>query len=1073
MNKITIIIILLIFSTQLFAQIKITGKVTDGESGEALPGATIFLKNTDVGTTTDIAGLFSIEVVSETDILVFSFIGYETKEVTVGSQREINLVLKTGGVDLEEVVVTALGVSREKRSLGYSIEEISADDIAVKDPTSISNSLQGRVSGIQIRSGSGTVGGSSSVLIRGVSSLGGGNQPLYIVDGTPIANYNFSNTTEGYDFGNGAQDINPDDVESISVLKGAAATALYGSRAANGVIIITTKSGKKKQGLGIEINSTTTFDNIYIFPNFQNEYGGGSSLEFPLFEYDPAVHGSEWESFDGTPLVETRMDESWGPRLDGTEVLHWDSFVPESDSYNQTRPFSANSDNYKKLFDTGLTLSNSVALNGGNEKSAFRLGFTNITQKGIVPNSKLKKNIVSFKASNELHEKFEIFISGNYIKQETTGRSRFGYSSTGMSVPGSMRIWTQRQIDSDRLRNLYYSEQMGQQVGWNFKNASNGDFDLGEHNNAFWTLNNIYATDAKDRVYGNVGFIFKIIDGLTLTSTVRTDFYTMFIDKRIGSGGMQTDYFYETMRNSYENNFESMLNYNKRFKENWSLNAILGGNILYNKYKRRDTYTADGLIIENYFNVYNSNIVEGSNVFTERQTNSLFTSVSVGFKSYLYLDVSARNDWSSTLPVENNSYFYPAVSGSFIFSELFKNNSILSFGKIRAGYAQVGNDTYAYRLYNNYELTTFGETSTYTVPNESNYAFLRPETTKEYEFGIETSFFNGKAGLNLTYFDRTSFDQILGLDVSSTSGFSTAVINSGELQNTGLETSLFVSPVKTKDFFWNVNLNFSKYNSTLLTFNDVLDEFEISSVGSAWVIAEVGEEYGTLYTDGGYEYNENGDKLVDANGRFVKSGEPEKMGSILPDFNGGVMNIISYKGISFSALLDFQKGGLIYSYANRWSTKSGQTTVTVGLNDIGNPVRLPVEDGGGIRSEGVFEEGTIIDGIDVSGQPNNIYLEARTYFSHLKNFPEEFVYDASFIKLREIKIAYSLPKSFVSKTGFNAISFSVIARNVALLYANADGFDPDQVVSISNEQGYESGALPSSRSIGFNINLKF
>lgn len=1070
MKKLFTILTFLIAGLQIYAQSTISGTITT-EAGEPVAGASVWVKgNTSTGTIANADGKYKIEVPASAKALGFSFIGLETKEVTIGSKTVIDVVLANADIMFDDVVVTALGVSREERSLGYAVQELSADDIAVKDPTSVSNSLQGRIAGVQVKSGAGTVGGSSSVLIRGVSSLGGSNQPLFVVDGTPINNYNISGTTEGYDYGNGAQDINPDDVENISVLKGAAATTLYGSRGANGVIIITTKSGKKKKGLGVELNSTTTFDNVYILPEFQNEYGGGYSLEFPTFDYEASGLGAEWAKFDGTPVVETGADESWGPKLNGQQVLHWDSFVPESENYLKTRGWNAHPDNYKNLFDTGVTLSNGFAVNGGGDKSTMRLSYTNVSQNGVIPNSDLKKNMIAFKGTTQLNEFVEVFASVNYIKQSTTGRSRFGYSGSGLSVPGAMRVWTQRQVDTDLLRKHYYSDALGQQVGWNFRSIADGRTYIRWSNNPFWTLNNIYASDSKDRIYGNTGFKISIIEGLDFTATARTDYYTLNTTSRVGSGGTSTDYYGESGYTAFENNFDGIFNYAKRFGEDWSLNAVLGGNIRYSQYHSSYMNTVDGLVIENFFSVSNTQSpADASSYFSEKQTNSVFASASFGFKNMLYIDVAGRNDWSSTLPFDDKSYFYPAVSSSFVFSELLQDQNVLSLGKLRAGYAEVGNDTSPYRLYNSYGISNFGTTTTFTVENTRQNPNLKNERTSEFEVGIETAFLGGRLGANFTYFDRKSKDQIFAIDVSPATGYSSAVINAGELQNTGFEAVGYGAPVKTADFSWDIAINFSTYKSKLNSLYGDLEEYVVSDVGSAWVTAVVGGEYGTMYAAGGYDYDENGNKLVDENGYYVKSGKPEELGSILPDFNGGVMNTFTFKGISLSALVDFQKGGLVYSYANRWATVSGQTAQTVGMNDKGNPLRNDVDNGGGVRADGVFAPGT-----PKAGQQNDVYLVASSYFNQLRNFQEEFTYDASYIKLREVKLAYTLPQSFVSSLRLQGASVAFVARNVALLHSNAVGFDPEQVNSISNaSQGWEGGSLPSTRSVGFNINLKF
>ena len=1072
MKKHISLLVILLLGMQVFAQQNIRGTVKT-ENGEPIVGANVWIKgNTAIGTTANVDGYYSLQIKEgvKAHVICFSFIGMKTKEVEIGTKTEIDVVLKNDDILFDDVVVTALGVSREERSLGYSVQEVSSDEMAVKDPTSISNSLQGRVAGVQIKSGAGTVGGSSSVLIRGVSSLGGSNQPLYIVDGTPISNYDISNNTSGYDYGNGAQDINPDDVESVSVLKGAAATTLYGSRGANGVIIITTKNGKTKKGLGVEVNSTTTFDNVYILPKFQNEYGGGSSLEFPTFDYAASGLGEEWAQYDGTPVVETGVDESWGPKFNGQDVLHWDSFVPESENYLQTRPWVAHPNNYRDLFDTGLTLSNSVAVDGGSDVSSFRLAYTNVNQTGVVPNSELKKNMFAFKGSTKVADRIEVLASVNYIRQETNGRSQFGYSGDGSTVAGAMRIWTQRQVDPNLLRKYWYSDALGHQVGWNFRDISNGRTYMRWSNNPYWTLNNIYASDAKNRIYGNVGFKLNLIDGLTFSATARTDYYSMNVNRRIGSGGVTTDYYGESTYSSFENNYEGIFNYNKHLSEDWSLNAMLGGNIRYTQYKSSGIGTVDGLVIKNFYTVTNTvSPADVSSYFSEKQVNSVFASASVGFKNMLYVDISGRNDWSSTLPVNSHSYFYPSFSTSFVFSELLPYQSILSLGKIRAGYAMVGNDTSPYRLYNSYGIKSFGDITTFTVGDTRQNPNLKSESTAEFETGIEAAFLKGRVGVEFTYFNRKSSDQIFGLDVSKTTGYTAAVINAGELQNTGIEAVVYGTPVKTPSFSWNIFINFSKYESKLNSLYSDLEEYVISDAGSAWVTAVVGGEYGTMYTAGGYEYDEAGNKLVDENGYFVQSGQPEKIGSILPDFNGGVTNSFSYKNFSLTALVDFQKGGLVYSWANRYAAGAGQMPITVGNNDKGVSIRESVEDGGGVKSDGVFAPGT-----PKAGQASDIYLDARSYFRHRRNFQEEYVYDASFIKLREVKLGYTLPTNWIDGLRLQSATISLVGRNLALLHSNTEGFDPEQVNSISNAaQGYEGGSLPSTRSIGFNVNLKF
>ncbi|GAA4821467.1 SusC/RagA family TonB-linked outer membrane protein [Algivirga pacifica] len=1060
---------LLILAQFSFAQEKaITGIVQDA-SGTPLPGVVLVVPNTTKGTTTGIDGKFNLTLAPEDKQIVARLVGYQQQVIGVANLSNITITLQEDVETLEEVVVTALGVSRDKKALGYSVQQVSSESMNTVDPLSLGNSIQGKVAGVQIKGGSGNVGASTSVVIRGNASLGGSNQPLWVVDGTPISNYNISNSTDGYDFGNGAQDINPDDVESVSVLKGAAATALYGSRAANGVILVTTKKGKKKSGIGIEVNSMVTFDNVYILPEFQNEYGGGYELEFPTFDYAASGLGPEWEKFDGTPVVEAGADESWGPRMDGQQVLAWHSFVPESDTYNQTVPFSPQPNNYRDLFNTGVTTSNSVALSGGDETSTFRLGWTNVTQKGVVPNSNMQKNTITFRGTKDLNDRLKGFFSGSYVSQQTTGRTRFGYSGSGDNVVAGFRQWSQRQLDVDKLRELQYSDAMGQQVGWNMRSLTDGRTYLRWANNPFWTLNNIFAKDSKNRFFGNAGLSYNIAKGLDIKATARTDYYGLLTKTQKGTAnvdGIANAYAGESTRNSFENNFELIATYNERFGD-VSLNVVGGGNILYIESSASSASTADGLILEDFYHISNS--VSPANVFSsvyKKQMNSLFGSASVGYKDMVFVDASIRNDWSSTLPVDNNSYFYPAVSTSFIFSELLGDQDILSFGKLRAGYAKVGLDAAAYGLYKTYDATSFGTLQTFSansvLPSGSQ---LVNESTTEYEVGLETSFFNGRLSAEGTYFHRTSSDQILNVTLPSSTGYTSKTVNSGELVNKGYELLVNIVPVQTDDFRWDLGFNYTALTSEVTKLFGDLEEYRTAYYSSSgWANAVVGEEYGQVTMRRGHVFHENGERLVGDNGRYVYENVPYRMGSFMPDANGGVTTKLSYKGLTLSAQIDFQVGGLIYSTANRWAYKSGLAAGTVGLNDKGNPIRDAVADGGGIKVEGVNED----------GQPNETYIEAWRYFAdQAYYFTQEFVDDASYVKLRDMKLGYTLPSSLTKKIGIPSASVAVFGRNLALLYDNADGYDPEQVMSISNTQGVESGSIPSTRSIGFNVNLKF
>ncbi|PWJ42834.1 SusC/RagA family TonB-linked outer membrane protein [Sediminitomix flava] len=1041
----------------------VTGTVTD-PSNNPIPGVGIIVKGSQLGVSTDINGQYKITLNEEGSTLIFRLVGFQTQEIAIGNQSVIDVKLAEDIEQLDEVVVTALGVSREKKSIGYATQQVDESALLVKDPTSVANSLQGKVAGVQIRSGSGGVGASSSVVIRGYTSLSGSNQPLYVVDGTPVSNYDQGAASGGYDFGNGAQDINPEDVESVSVLKGAAATALYGSRAKNGVIMITTKSGKSSKGLGIEINTGVTFDRVFIIPDLQNEYAGGDNMDYYSFQYDPSIHGPEWEKFNGAKTLNTGTDESWGPRMDGTPVLMWHSFVPESNTYNQLVPLLPQKDNYERLFDTGITKTNSIALSNSDEKSSYRLAFTNVSQDGVVPFSTLDRNTLSLKSKTEINKYFTAFASASYVKQETR-RSGFGYSGSGTNIGSSFRVWSQRQIDPDILRKHTYSEALGQQVSWNMRNIADGRTYIRWSNNPYWALENIYATDQKDRIFGNAGLQFKLNEKFSVTATARTDYYSLQIQDQVGIEGTTTPSFGESKRISQENNFEILANYNDTFAEDWSVNVIAGGNIRTVAANSLGLSTTDGLVLDNYYHVRNTVNPEVGFFSSkyEEQINSIFTSASIGYKDFLFLDASHRIDWSSTLPPDDNSFGYSALSTSFVFSELLASQDVLSFGKLRAGIGQAGAGTGAYSLYNTYSTGAYGSANIFAVPNTLPNSELKNELATEYEIGLETQLFNGRIGLEATYFNKISENQILDVSVPSTSGYSTAIINAGEIQTDGVELVISATPLKIGDFQWDMIFNYAKVKSIVNELDGDLDTYRISSVGSGWVSAEAGGSYGDMYAYQGYVYDDAGNKVVDDNGLYERSGEPVNLGSAIPESNGGFINTFRYKGFSLGAQIDFSTGGLVYSFMDRWGTKAGQTARTVGINANGKNYRDPVEEGGGILSEGVR----------ANGEVNTQYVSAPAYFNRMRYLPEEFIYDASYVKLREVKLSYNIPSKLLSNIGLNAATLSVVGRNLALLKSNTPGFDPEVNSTTTNAIGYESGQAPSTRSIGFNLNVRF
>ncbi|WKN45208.1 SusC/RagA family TonB-linked outer membrane protein [Tunicatimonas pelagia] len=1042
----------------------ISGKVTSEEGGDPLPGVNVILKGTTQGTVTDIEGDFSLSVPSEDGILVFSFIGLESTEVVIGNQSTLNVTMSEDAQQLSEVVVTALGVEREERSLGYAVQEVKGEELTQARETNIVNSLAGKVAGVQVTGASGNIGGSSRVILRGINSISGDNQPLFVIDGTPIDNSNFNTTNTqrgsgGRDYGNAIQDINPDDIESMSVLKGPSAAALYGSRASNGVILITTKKGTARKGIGVEINTNLTFENPYILPDYQNEYGGGYKQEFDLHE--------------GQPVVNYAADESWGPRMEGQLVRQWYSWYPDDPDFGQLTPFVPHSNNIRDFYETGRTLTNSVALSGGNETTLFRLSYTNLSQKGTMPNSQLERNSVGFNGSTQLTEKLNVSTNINYVRNSVDGVPSTGYGQDAGNVVTAFNQWYQRQLDTDKLRN--YQNAQGQDRTWNIKSPTNLEPLYWE--NPYYVLYNSYANSQRERLFGNISLSYDIAPSLKITGWARTDYYTDRRDDRIATGMIPQDMYAEEIREVRENNFEVLMQYNKQLTDDFSLGANLGANRRDNILFRNTNRTVGGLNVPNFFNVEASIDRPIINDYeSRRRVNSVYGSANVGFRDIVYVEGTLRNDWSSTLPSGNNSYLYPSVTTSVVVSELLPGLSALSFMKVRAGWAQVGNDTDPYRLAVVYRSeNNYGDLPAFSVPNRLNNSELKPEITTSYEAGIDLRFFQNRLGLDVTYYDNKTTDQIIPLDVSATSGFRDAVINAGLVTNRGWEVMLTATPIELANSFrWDITANWARNQNEVVELTDEQDNYLISSWGPS-INAREGEPYGAIVTES-FLLTDDGQRIVGDDG-FYERELDQVVGNIMPDFTGGVMNQFSFKGVNASVLVDFQKGGDLYSVTNRYGEYSGLLASTVGDNALGNPLRDPVLVDNGVvdpNSGGVIAAGVVNTGTEEAPvyEENTLPVDAAAYFQHLRSIRENYVYDASFVKLREVRIGYTFPKSLYENIPVQSISLSFVGRNLALLHSNIPNVDPESALGSGNIQGFENGQLPSNRSLGFNLNIK-
>ncbi|QVY65163.1 SusC/RagA family TonB-linked outer membrane protein [Polaribacter sp. Q13] len=1043
-----IVSILFLFTLNFVAQdITVKGKVKD-KTGE-LPGVSVLIKGTTKGTSTDFNGTYSIKA-KKGAILVFSSLGYKTKKVIIQSAT-LNVTLIEDANILDEVVVTALGITREKKSLGYAIQEVDGDNLNKASETNVVNTLAGKVSGVQIQ-GTGNIGGSSRILLRGASSLTGNNQPLFVVDGVPIDNSNFGSATQAYgdrddtsgnvDYGNAAQDINPDDIESVSVLKGANAAALYGSRAGNGVILITTKKGKKNKGLGISINNSFSLETAFDFPELQNEYGGGQSLTF-------ANIGT-----DGIPIQNVSTDESWGPKLDGRLVRQWDG----EGNGGEVRPWIAHPDNYKNFFNTGQISKTNIAISNASEDVNYRVSYTNLNHKGIVPNSSIKRNTINLNLNGKI-DKLSISTNLSYINTKGEGRPKGGGSSDNLTY--NMVIWTQRQLDIDKLRN--YERADGSQLTWRTDDLNSTNV---RANNPFWLAYKDYQDDEKDRIIGNVKVKYDITEKLNASVRYGFDSYNDNRRDRRSVGSRYTPYYLSKIYDFKEENIDAILNYNNReLTSDISLIATLGMNTMSRTLESNIGATQGGLTVSDIYSLANS--VDAA--FLERslvnkKTSSIYASTSFGFKDLAYLDLTARNDWSSTLPKDNWSYFYPSATASVIFSK-FIESDVLSFGKFRAGWAQVGNDTEPYRLTNNYtQGSAVGGNPVFTIPSTLNNAELKPELTSSFETGVDLKLFSNRLSVDATYYTGKTTNQIMPITVSETTGYTQKWVNAGEIKNSGIELQLQGSPIRTKDFSWDIGINWAKNNNEVVELAEGLDTYLMSTFytsGPASVTLEsrVGESFSSIYATK-VARDPDGNKIVDANGYYI-SGEQEFIGSVLPDWTSGITNTFTYKNFTLSALIDIQKGGVFYARGYQTAVYAGTMAVTAA---------------NGVRENGIVAEGVMSDGN--GGYVTNTTPAASVdqYFRLYRRNPGDFTtFDASFVKLREVSFNYTFPSKLTEKLKLNSLNLSLVGRNLAILHRNTPkGYDPESAGNASgNIQGREYGQLPSARTIGMNLKLTF
>ncbi|MDR2792009.1 MAG: SusC/RagA family TonB-linked outer membrane protein [Tannerellaceae bacterium] len=1004
---------------------KLTGTVED-EFGPVV-GAALLVKGTTNGTITDLDGNFVLEGVKTGDVVQVSYVGYMPQTITLSGQASLAITLAEDSQALDEVVVTALGIKREKKALGYAMQEVKGDKLTETRDANVANALAGKVAGVQIRQNGTGVGGSTKILIRGNNSIAGNNQPLIVVDGVPIDNFSGQTSSlEGnssIDKGSGISDISPDDIESMSVLKGPAAAALYGSRAGNGVVMITTKKGGTNKGIGIAFNSNLTFENPMQTPEYQNVYGQGTN-----------------GIFDGKLLG------SWGAKMDGESVI----------TALGDLPYSARDNNvYKDFMRTGNSWTNSLDISKSTEDMTFRAAVTRLDNKAVLPNSGMDRTSITLRSTAKLAKWLSTDIKINYVNQNAKNRIAVAADPNNIFYESLLMPRSIAYSDFLPFEASNWKREDGKPAAYIFTHEA-------RPHNPYWSAYRNGNSDKRDRYISLAALDFTFAKWISLKLRTGMDNYTSVYDNIRATG------------NPYWESNGSFRTQTERFKEintdflltaqgNWGrfgLVGTAGGNIMYRSTSLNNDFSGE-LVIPDFYAIANGNAHSADYWKSRKQINSLYATASLAWDNALYLDLTARNDWSSTLPKENNSYFYPSVGGSWVFSQTLnqagKDLGPLTFGKVRVSWAEVGNDTEPYQLVDYYNINyiikdgifTAGSANYMTNPN------LKSESIRSWELGLELRGFNNRLGLDVSYYKKNAFDQILKISVPAATGYQYKIVNAGNIQNQGWEIALNGTPVQTKDFTWNTLLNWSQNTNKIIKLTDDTKRQVLSDgtgISNMLIVAEEGGAFGDLY---GYAYERDEETnviKVGDDGLPIKTNDWKKLGNNQPDWMLGWSNDFSYKSFFLSFLVDLNFGGNVYMGSIQTGTRYGNLALTL--------------DG--------REDGLVFPGVLKNGDPNEQKVSAQAYWNGLSGITEAFIYDATNARLREVSFGYTLPKTLLAKTPFISLKASLVARNVLMLYSKTEGFDPEAGFSNSSStQGYEFGSMPTMRSLGVNISVVF
>lgn len=1054
----------------------INGKVQN-EEGNPLAGASVRLKGTETGTTTDTEGNFTLHLPNDVGTLVISYVGYEPVEKSVSGGNFQKIVLKLADLKFEEIVVTALGIKRDKKALTFATGELKGEDFANSKETNLASALSAKVAGVQVTTSAAGMSGASRVIIRGNSTLSGNSQPLYVIDGVPIDNSNRRSLgsqtfATGVDGGDGISNINPNDIESVTVLKGPNGAALYGQLGANGVVIITTKSGSRNRKPRIQYDGSFSTGNALVQPDYQNVYGQGFNGQFTFYKntdgsvvpYDPALTG-------GIPKMSGGRNPtsrgSWGPKMQGQII---------EDMWGDTTGYLPIENPYTAFFQSEKMLMNTLSVDGGGEKTTYYASFTNMNNDGFQPTNTLKRNAATIKISTDIAKGLNLDVKANYIRQSVVNRPHLGDDGQN---PVYRFLYIPRSLSMDGLRRYEYT---AKDIA-NTRDIGGAAFFVGgekifESNsvtsNPFWTINNSHNEDQRDRLIAYAKLSYQLAEGITVHGRYGTDFFyeRQYGWDAVGTRIQQTGRVFENNVYNKVENADVLITASRDIGEfSYFVNA--GANHQRNRYRLAGN-TGTQLSIPKLY-VIGRTVLNAPNLdVSEYDINSVYGAANFGYKNTWFIDVTARNDWSSTLPVKNNSFFYPSLGVSGVLTDAFNiNSSILDYAKIRGSWAQAGRSGAPYNTIGYFGLNsnTFqnqplaGYTDVNTDPN------LKNELKTSYEVGAELRFLKNRLLIDFTYYYSITSNQILPITIAQSTGFSTKLTNSGRIQNKGVELLISGTPLKLSNGFrWESSFNFAANRNKVLELIEGVSEFLVGSDRNIRITAVPGKPFGVINAaDYAYARDDNGNRLIDDQGLpVVKSISTLEIGNANPKWTGGFANNFSYKGFSLSTLIDMRRGGVIFSQGRVQEAAYGTSKRTLEGRE------------GGLLVEGI--KARLENGVwEATGEKNATTTTAQAFWNRVspdKGFAvaEEFIYDASYTAIREIRLAYQLPsKWFASAKAFSGVSLAVYGRNIGYLERHTDGFSPENAsVNVNTGTlGMEGHSLPMMRTFGIDINVRF